>query len=75
MAGGEYHTERCVSPYIFNVVQRIEDPEDIQTILNSLPRKIVDSVITVGYLDLDRSVATTPYSRVTRVTNTVGTAN
>jgi len=48
MAGGEYHTERFAGPYIFNVIQRIKDPEDIQTILDSLPRKIVDGVITVG---------------------------
>ena len=74
MAGGEYHTERCVSPYVFDIVQRIEDPEDIQSILNSLPRKIVDGVVAVGYLDSERS-ATTPYSRVTRVTDTVGTTN
>jgi hypothetical protein len=63
-----------MNPYIFNVVQRIEDPEDIQTILDSLLRKIVDSVITVGYLDSERPAAT-PYSRVARVADTIGTAN
>ena len=39
-------------PYVFDVVQRIEDPEDIQTVLNSLFREIVDGVITVSCLDL-----------------------
>jgi len=74
MAGGEYHTERFVGPYIFNVVQRIKDPEDIQTILDSLLRKIVDGVIAVRYLDSEHSM-TTLYSRVTRVTDAIGTAN
>jgi len=60
--------------YIFNVIQRVEDPENIQTVLNSLLRKIVDSIVTVGQLDLESS-ATTFYLRVTGVTNAIGTAN
>ena len=35
-----------MDPYVFNVVQGIEDPEDIQTVLNGLLREIVDGIIT-----------------------------
>jgi hypothetical protein len=52
MVEREYHTEKDIDPYVFNVVQRIEDPEDIQTVLDSLLREIVDGVITVESLDL-----------------------
>lgn len=75
MAGeGEYQTERYVDPYIFDVIQRIEDPENIQTILDSFLRKIVDSIISVGELDLESPVAT-PHLRITRITDTIGTTN
>ena len=63
-----------MDPYIFDVIQRIEDPENIQTILDGLLRKIVDSIISVGDLDLESLVAT-PHLRITRVTDAIGTTN
>ena len=74
MAGREYHTERDEGPYVFNVVQRIEDSEDIQTILDGLLREIVDSVITLGCLDSENAVEI-PYSRIAGIADTIGTAN
>ena len=66
--------ERDAVAYVFNVVQRIEDPEDIQTVLDSLFREIVDGVITVEYLDL-REATRASYARVTCIANAIGTAN
>jgi hypothetical protein len=60
--------------HIFNVVQRIEDPEYIQTVLNCLLGEIVDSVIAARYLDLGSSDGT-PHSRVAGVADTVGAAD
>ena len=63
-----------MDPYIFDVVQRIKDPKDIQTILDSLLRKVVDGIVPAGDLDLE-SPGVTQYSRITRVTDTIGTTN
>ena len=65
---------RGVVPHIFNVVQRIEDPKDIQTVFDRLLGEIIDSVITTGHLDLGRSDGT-PHSRVASVADAVGAAD
>lgn len=34
--------------YVFKVIQRVKDTEDIKTVLNSLLGEVVDGIVTVG---------------------------